>query len=175
MNGVKCTKSDKLYFVNTRRDFFTVLFMIEKGPRQEQPGAIFGISLETAWDPSRFGSGAQGLLANPGMDCQRMVAPTKCVVCWRLSVSSIPGNANMLRKAAFVQHVELTSLRSRIETILLVLTVEVIYDVKWTQVGNSRAAHGSGRGPTEGLNAEIHHCVTRAQTIGRLFFRLGFL
>ncbi len=50
MKDVKCTKFDMLYFVNGRKEFFTVLFMIEEGTRQEQPGAIFGIPLQTPWD-----------------------------------------------------------------------------------------------------------------------------
>ena len=58
----------------------------------------------------------------------------------RLSVSSIVRNANMLSNAAFGQRVELKSLKSRIESVLLFSTEGVICHIKRARIGKDHAA-----------------------------------
>ena len=67
---------------------------------------VVGFSLRAPCDLPHLGPGVLGMLFNPGIDCQRMVAATKCRFPWRVSVSSVVGKVNTLCETAVAQHIE---------------------------------------------------------------------
>ena len=67
---------------------------------------VVGFSFWAPCDSPHLGPGILGMLFNPGIDCQRIIAATKCRFPWKVSVPSVAGKVDTLCEAAVAHHIE---------------------------------------------------------------------